>query len=726
MDSFVREKLHQWNLGDLVERFNEEAVDEESFMLLDDPSIAALIPKIGPRVKFKKFHSELLASVGLNPVNNQSCVNHSSIRNEPPTPTQTVEENCQTTRSNSTFDVREILETCGGATLVTALDRDRFLSLKERRRMVRLLVTYLMEKFGETPTSETKKEMALAVTTQFPCLKSSVGNGYEAWYTPARYRHPATGYLEERLRNVRKRLRAQHSQRPLSFPPLSQSSSMQRSFPMPESESSFTDIHTMIERLKSNRSPQGEIEEIMRYTSSWIHSSEPKNVEEIKKENPTLRDCLGMSVGFSPFNNQSCVNQSPIRNEPPTPTQTVEENCQTARSNSIFDVREILKTCGGATLVTALDRDSYLNLKERRRMVRLLVTYLMEKFGETPTSETKKEMALAVTTQFPCLKSSVGNGYEAWYTPARYRHPATGYLEERLRNVRKRLRARQSQKRLSFRPLSQSSPVQRSFPMPEAESPFTDIHTMIERLNNNRSSHDEMEEFMRYTASWIHSSEPKTVEEIKKESPTLLECLATISQDFGVLFPEHVGCLHELWLPVFTDRILLLAKKEPKASDVLPENLETLEKEVRGEIAFKALPAILPTSPYRTNGKVVRPTYAEVKSSFIDVQPVGTNMVQYLNSAMTQDPPHILVLGDKEHSSQVYVVFSGQAVEQETLLQAVDSCFKLFHVYDMNYPKPSAPIWEFLQHAVYNIPGGVPSAHCSLLKNFVFRITDQQ
>lgn len=38
----------------------EEEVDEDSFMLLDDASIAALIPRIGLRVKFKKFHSEFL------------------------------------------------------------------------------------------------------------------------------------------------------------------------------------------------------------------------------------------------------------------------------------------------------------------------------------------------------------------------------------------------------------------------------------------------------------------------------------------------------------------------------------------------------------------------------------------------------------------------------------------------------------------------------------------
>ncbi|XDV30880.1 hypothetical protein PO909_033710, partial [Leuciscus waleckii] len=166
-------------------------------------------------------------------------------------------------------------------------------------------------------------------------------------------------------------------------------------------------------------------------------------------------------------------------------------------------------------------------------------------------------------------------------------------------------------------------------------------------------------------------------------------------------------------------------RKEPKAADVLLESLETLSNDVHGEVAFKTLPAVLPSSLYRTDGKMVRPTYAEIKRSFIDIKPVGTNMVHYLISETSQDP-HILVLGDKENSSQVFIIFNGEAIEKETLLQAVDVCFKIFYIYDINYPKPSAPIWEFLQHAVYNISGGVPSIHCHLLKSFVFNVTDHQ
>ncbi|KAL1276419.1 hypothetical protein QQF64_036042 [Cirrhinus molitorella] len=146
-----------------------------------------------------------------------------------------------------------------------------------------------------------------------------------------------------------------------------------------------------------------------------------------------------------------------------------------------------------------------------------------------------------------------------------------------------------------------------------------------------------------------------------------------IWQDFKFIFPDHADRLYEFWAPVITDWILLFAKKESKASDVLPENLETLAIDVRGEIAFKTLPAILPSSPYRINGKMVPPTYTEMKRCFTDIQPVGTNIVHYLNGE-TSENPHILEPGDKVNTTQVFIILNGEAMEQKTLLQAVDLC----------------------------------------------------
>ncbi|XP_029363616.1 nuclear GTPase SLIP-GC-like [Echeneis naucrates] len=61
MDEFVCNKLREWNFGELIQKFEEEEIDKESFYCLDDQEIKDLIPKAGPRLKFKKRLERLKA-----------------------------------------------------------------------------------------------------------------------------------------------------------------------------------------------------------------------------------------------------------------------------------------------------------------------------------------------------------------------------------------------------------------------------------------------------------------------------------------------------------------------------------------------------------------------------------------------------------------------------------------------------------------------------------------
>lgn len=82
-------------------------------------------------------------------------------------------------------------------------------------------------------------------------------------------------------------------------------------------------------------------------------------------------------------------------------------------------------------------------------------------------------------------------------------------------------------------------------------------------------------------------------------------------------------------------------------------------------------------------------------------------MVEYLHEAKASKPyPHVLTLGNDGSASQAFVIISGQALEQETLLQAIDVCFKAFFVFDVEYPKQCEHVWKFMQNVIYEIPGG--------------------
>ncbi|XP_025762011.1 uncharacterized protein LOC102082017 isoform X2 [Oreochromis niloticus] len=68
---FVQEKLTEWHLRELIHRFEDEGVDKEAFLSLKSSRINTLIPKIGPRVKFKRRLREYLQD--LNRTNDDSA-----------------------------------------------------------------------------------------------------------------------------------------------------------------------------------------------------------------------------------------------------------------------------------------------------------------------------------------------------------------------------------------------------------------------------------------------------------------------------------------------------------------------------------------------------------------------------------------------------------------------------------------------------------------------------
>ncbi|XP_034089809.1 uncharacterized protein LOC117557924 [Gymnodraco acuticeps] len=235
----------------------------------------------------------------------------------------------------------------------------------------------------------------------------------------------------------------------------------------------------------------------------------------------------------------------------------------------------------------------------------------------------------------------------------------------------------------------------------EYDVPPEKLLEMVEWMKVNRYPVSQVEDYMNQTAlhrgKWIRSNGSKSLPEILTEFPRLLDNPGMISQDFQQLHPEAVGKLFQNWATM-SDQILTYAQREGK--------LPLVFDDMTPDRALKVLPILLPPSVYRIGGKVHRPTIEESCKSFINIQPVGTNMVQYLQTAeRTQPFPHILCLGDDTTTCQTFTIVSDNAIETDTFLGAVDLCFKAFFVFDLNYTKQCLPTWEFIQQAVYNIDG---------------------
>uniref|UniRef100_A0A8D8B3A3 (northern house mosquito) hypothetical protein n=1 Tax=Culex pipiens TaxID=7175 RepID=A0A8D8B3A3_CULPI len=67
MDQFVRSYLKQWELEELIPRFEDEEINERAFKCLSDDIIKELIPKLGKRAIFSSAYKEFLETLKTKP-----------------------------------------------------------------------------------------------------------------------------------------------------------------------------------------------------------------------------------------------------------------------------------------------------------------------------------------------------------------------------------------------------------------------------------------------------------------------------------------------------------------------------------------------------------------------------------------------------------------------------------------------------------------------------------
>lgn len=107
---------------------------------------------------------------------------------------------------------------------------------------------------------------------------------------------------------------------------------------------------------------------------------------------------------------------------------------------------------------------------------------------------------------------------------------------------------------------------------------------------------------------------------------------------------------------------------------------------------------------------------------------VGTNIEGFISRKKSHYSelrlplqPYVLVLGQSPSNvSQCFVVTNDVIYEVDTLLKAVDTCFKLFFVLNAQYPSVSVEPWLFLQKAVYKIDTPYDTTSSRLLELLSF------
>ncbi|XP_013390009.1 uncharacterized protein LOC106158524 isoform X1 [Lingula anatina] len=398
-----------------------------------------------------------------------------------------------------------------------------------------------------------------------------------------------------------------------------------------------------------------------------------------------------------------------------------DETDNTVPSNFKLNVVKILKNHpeGKEIVKTLRDKDKFLTLQSRRLMVRILVSALIEEYGKFPTARVKVVLASSLVQEFPRLKDKEGEGYEAWYCRGVGGKPATGFIEERLRNVRKRMNPEKSTKRLSS---SGSPSLSASLTLEKATHSTSDNIAKLAWLKHNHEPESQVKEYMKQTAHLraiqIKENPDKSLEGILRDHPRLLD-IGMIELDFKVLYEDKADLLFERWETTFANRVLAYAAvQRPGWKKLFNLDVDDLTDDEESVIALQLLPLVLPTKPFKNGKQVVRPSQMEAYRKFIEFLPIGTDLNYHLGKD-ENGPPHIITIGcSAKNPTEAFVAFEQNAIKCPTLLKAVDLCFKSFYILDVNYPRECYTVWEFLQTVVYEMGDEKSSPLIKSLRNF--------
>nr|XP_023650926.1 uncharacterized protein LOC111835159 [Paramormyrops kingsleyae] len=232
-------------------------------------------------------------------------------------------------------------------------------------------------------------------------------------------------------------------------------------------------------------------------------------------------------------------------------------------------------------------------------------------------------MVLSLVQTFPTMNDGSDSGYDIWYTKARkvikdggvFHYPVTGFLEERLRNVRKRSNRGCTQQ------MPEATQSRRAY-IPESTIPEERAFQQKEWLKHNSEPFTQVQSYMKDTvlcrANWIRDNSSKDILELFTEYPHLTSP-GMIAQDFQVLHGEAAPKLFETWIPEYAEKVLYLAKQDNKLPSL---SVEDMTLDAKGELALTLLPTMVPQAFYRVWKKTIRHSIEESRTAFIHQMPL--------------------------------------------------------------------------------------------------------
>lgn len=94
---------------------------------------------------------------------------------------------------------------------------------------------------------------------------------------------------------------------------------------------------------------------------------------------------------------------------------------------------------------------------------------------------------------------------------------------------------------------------------------------------------------------------------------------------------------------------------------------------------------------------------------------------QYVKTLKATETPQPFVVcrGSRITPSQTYVIIERNALPQQSLMKAIDVCFKAMYIFDIEYQPTCKIAWQFLQVVIYDFTEASITSSIRNLRAFI-------
>lgn len=94
------------------------------------------------------------------------------------------------------------------------------------------------------------------------------------------------------------------------------------------------------------------------------------------------------------------------------------------------------------------------------------------------------------------------------------------------------------------------------------------------------------------------------------------------------------------------------------------------------------------------------------------------DQLRFKKSKSEHIQPFILTVGENIRSiKDIIVYFDNLKIPSKSLIRAVDICFKIYYLFNLQYPKACSTFWNFIQVFFYNIKSKEKYAKVNIIVN---------